>query len=167
MTSFGWFVSILKIWSRRFACLFSTEQSRDILTDLGFIADGNYDSLLETYSQKCKEKLTVFAHDNVTGPCCYYNYKECKILYFEYKDVSFYFLRHFYLTKDWIKNWLNRSRRSIWNVIDTLRYNLRCSRTIELWHNLQTVEVGHYLVEVEVEVEESYYKESAILLPFI
>jgi hypothetical protein len=52
-----------------------------ILTDLGFIADGNYDSLLETYSQKCKEKLTVFAHDNVTGPCCYYNYKGCMLLW--------------------------------------------------------------------------------------
>jgi hypothetical protein len=30
---------------------------------------------------------------------------------------------------------------------------------------IQTVEVGHYLVEVEV--EESYYKESAILLQVI
>jgi hypothetical protein len=56
-----------------------TEQSRDILTELGFIADGNYNSLLEAYSQKCKEKLTVFAHDNVTGPCCYYNYKGCML----------------------------------------------------------------------------------------
>ena len=56
-----------------------TEQSRDILTDLGFIADGDYDSLLETYSQKCKEKLTVAAHVTVTGPCCYYNYKGCML----------------------------------------------------------------------------------------
>jgi hypothetical protein len=53
--------------------------SRDILTDLGFIADGDYDSLLETYRQKCKEKVTVAAHVTVTGPCCYYNYKGCML----------------------------------------------------------------------------------------
>ena len=54
-----------------------TDQSREILADLGFIADGNYDSLLESYSQKCKEKLTAIPHVTVTGPCCYYNYKGC------------------------------------------------------------------------------------------
>lgn len=54
-----------------------TSQSREILVDLGFITDGNYDSLLEIYKQKCKEKLADMAKTGVTGPCCYYNYKGC------------------------------------------------------------------------------------------
>ncbi|XP_063409653.1 uncharacterized protein LOC134692939 [Mytilus trossulus] len=52
-------------------------QSREILVDVGFITDGNYDSLLETYRQKCKGKLADMAKNGVTGPCCYYNYKGC------------------------------------------------------------------------------------------
>ncbi|CAG2214585.1 unnamed protein product [Mytilus edulis] len=57
-----------------------TNQSREILVDLGFITDGNYDSLLKTYRQKCKEKLADMAQTGaygVTGPCCYYNYEGC------------------------------------------------------------------------------------------
>ena len=56
-----------------------TDQSRDILADLGFIADGNYNSLLQTYGRKCRTKLNATPHDTVTGPCCYYNYKGCMI----------------------------------------------------------------------------------------
>ncbi|XP_052082159.1 uncharacterized protein LOC127719859 [Mytilus californianus] len=52
-------------------------QSREILVDLGFITEGNYESILQTYRQKCKEKLADMANAVVTGPCCYYNYKEC------------------------------------------------------------------------------------------
>ncbi|XP_071147537.1 zinc finger CCCH-type antiviral protein 1-like isoform X3 [Mytilus edulis] len=54
-----------------------TNQSREILVDLGFINEGNYDCILETYRQKCKEKLADMAKNGVTGPCCYYNYKGC------------------------------------------------------------------------------------------
>ena len=54
-----------------------TNQSREILVDLGFITDGHENSLLETYRQKCREKLASLPNNIVTGPCCYYNYKGC------------------------------------------------------------------------------------------
>jgi hypothetical protein len=40
-----------------------TDQSREILADLGFIADGNYNSLLQAYSEKCRTKLNATPHD--------------------------------------------------------------------------------------------------------
>jgi hypothetical protein len=61
----------------RFVYNLVTDQSRDILADLGFIADGNYNSLLQTYIRKCRQKFNAIPHDIVTGPCCYYNYKGC------------------------------------------------------------------------------------------
>jgi hypothetical protein len=48
-----------------------TDQSREILADLGFIADGNYNSLLQAYSEKCRTKLNATPHVTVTGPCCF------------------------------------------------------------------------------------------------
>jgi hypothetical protein len=36
-----------------------TDQSREILADLGFIADGNYNSLLQAYSEKCRTNLNA------------------------------------------------------------------------------------------------------------
>lgn len=54
-----------------------TDQSREILVDLGFITDGNLDALLQMYRQKCKEKLAAMPNNIVTGPCCYYNKKGC------------------------------------------------------------------------------------------
>ncbi|XP_052082151.1 uncharacterized protein LOC127719855 isoform X5 [Mytilus californianus] len=54
-----------------------TDQSREILVDLGFITDGNLDALLQMYRQKCKEKLAAMPNNIVTGPCCYYNHKGC------------------------------------------------------------------------------------------
>lgn len=54
-----------------------TDQSREILLELGFVTDENGEALLEEYRQRCKKKLTLFADDNVTGPCCYYNHTGC------------------------------------------------------------------------------------------
>lgn len=54
-----------------------TDQSREILVDLGFVTEGNYEALLEKYRHECKQKLASLPNTIVTGPCCYYNYKGC------------------------------------------------------------------------------------------
>jgi hypothetical protein len=106
-----------------------TEQSRDILTDLGFIADGDYDSLLETYSKKCKEKLTVSAHDNVTGPCCYYNYKGCMLneLHCSFTHICMKWFEGSCLNEncEWSHNILNNQAKRLLQIfkIDTNQPN--------------------------------------------
>lgn len=54
-----------------------TDQSREILVDLGFVTEGHDNSLLKKYRYECKQKLASMANNVVTGPCCYYNHTGC------------------------------------------------------------------------------------------
>lgn len=56
-----------------------SDQSREILRDLGFVTDCNNDALLDVYRDMCCDKLTNFPYNTVTGPCCYYNHNGCQV----------------------------------------------------------------------------------------